>query len=177
MYGPIAAQVNLGLQLVAFALILAGVRYAIKTHRAYASGNDDETKKGSRYEWVHKNLMTSAVVVSGIGALFWMIPNFLLGWNYGTSFPEYGTGGYQSYLTLFGAYNEHWYLIPVMVTLGVLTSVLGVYLVLRMRWSRFPQRLAVQNFRPVMITTWSLWVLNVFVGIAVYYFFAYLAVG
>ncbi|MBI3840511.1 MAG: hypothetical protein HY297_00900 [Thaumarchaeota archaeon] len=153
------------------------MRYAIRTHKSYAAGTEEGSNLGAKSEKTNKNLMTSAVIVSGVGAVFWMVPNFVFGWNYGTSFPEYGTGGYGSYLTLFGTYNPHWYLIPAMVAVGSATAFLGVYLVLRMRWSGFPRRLAVQNFRPVMITTWTLWVLNVFIGFIVYYFFAYTGTG
>jgi hypothetical protein len=148
------------------------------THNAYSSGTEEGSQKGQRTERTHKNLMTSAVLVSGVGVLIWMAPNLMFGWNYDLgSFPGYGTGGAQSYLTFGGAYLPHWYLIPVMAILGTVTAVLGVYLVLRMRWSGFPQALVIQNFRPVMITTWSLWVLNVLVGIAVFYFFAYVGTG
>jgi hypothetical protein len=175
---PSGAELNLTLQLVAFGLILVGVRYAIKTHNAYALGTTEGGEKGQKSEKTHKNLMTFAVLVSGLGAVIWMVPNFLFGWYYDLgSFPGYGSGGYWSYFAQFGVYNPHWYLIPIMVVVGSLTAFLGVYLVLRMRWSRFPQRLAVQNFRPVMITTWSLWVVNVLVGILVFYFFAYLGTG
>jgi len=169
---------NFVLQLLAFVLILFGVRYAIRTHNAYRLGTDEGNERGAKSEWVHKNLMTSAVLVSGLGVIIWMVPNFIAGWNYDySSFPGYGTGGYPSYLTQFGTYNPHWYLIPIMVAVGSVTAFLGVYLVLRMRWSRFPQRLAVVNFRRVMITTWSLWVVNVLVGILVFYFFAYAGTG
>jgi hypothetical protein len=171
---PSGAELNLVLQLAAFGLILVGVRYAIRTHNAYALGTNEGSEKGQKYEKTHKTLMTSAVLVSGLGAVIWMVPNFVFGWYYDLgSFPGYGSGGYWSYFAQFGAYNPHWYLIPVMVVVGSLTAFLGVYLVL----SRFPQRLAVQNFRPVMITTWSLWVVNVFVGILVFYFFVYLGSG
>ncbi len=172
------AELNLALQLVAFGLILVGIRYAILTHKGYASGTEEGSQKGQKSEKVHKNLMTSAVLVSGLGALIWMIPNFMFGWNYDFgSFPGYGSGGYLSYYSQLGTANPHSYLITIMVIVGSTTAFLGVYLVLRMRWSRFPQRLAVQNFRRVMILTWSLWVVNVFVGILVFYFFAYLVSG
>jgi hypothetical protein len=172
------AELNLVLQLLAFLLILVGVRYAIRTRVAYALGTDAGSEMGQKSERMHKNLMTSAVLVSGLGVVVWMVPNFLLGWNYDFSTPlGYGTGGYPSYFAQFGAYLPHWYLIPIMVAVGSLTAILGVYLVLRMRWSRFPQRLAVQNYRPVMITTWSLWVVNVLVGILVFYYFAYVGTG
>jgi len=174
---PIGAQLNIVLQLVAFGLILVGVRYAIRTHNAYRLGTAEGDEKGQISEKTHKNLMTSAVLVSGLGVIIWMVPNFILGWFYGPGFPGYGSGGYTSYIELFGTYNPHWYLIPIMIGVGSATSALGVYLVLRMRWSGFPQALAVKNFRPVMITTWSLWVFNVSIGLLVYYFFAYLGTG
>ncbi len=175
---PAGAELNLVLQLAAFVLILVGVRYAITTHRAYSSGTEEGSQKGQRTEKTHKNLMTTAVMVSGIGVLIWMVPNLIFGWNYDLgSIPGYGTGGVQSYLSFAGAYLPHWYLIPLMATLGSVTAVLGVYLVLRMRWSGFPRALVIQNFRPVMITTWTLWVLNVLVGIAVFYFFVYVGTG
>lgn len=170
---PLGAELNLGIQLVAFLLILVGVRYAILTHRALAGGKEG----GAKHESTHKNLMTFAVVVSGLGTIIWMLPNFLLGWIYGSNFMGYGTGGYSSYLEYGGSYYAHWYLIPLMVVIGSLTAVLGVYLVLRMRWSKFPGALKVQNFRAVMITTWSIWVLNVLIGLLVFYFFAYLGTG
>ena len=170
---PLGAELNLGLQLVAFGLILVGLRFAIRTHRAFAAGKEE----GSRYESTHKNLMTSAVIVSGLGALIWMVPNFLLGWFYSNTGLGYGSGGYLSYLQFQGSYYPHWYLIPLMVVVGTLTAVLGVYLVLRMRWSRFPQALAVKNFRAVMMATWTIWFVNVLVGFMVFYFFAYVGSG
>ena len=154
---------------MAFGLLVVGLRFAVKTHAAYSKSSEDAGK----FETVHKNLMTAAVVVSGLGVVIWMLPNFLLGWNYKSTGLGYGTGGYSTYFEAGGNYLPQWFLIPVMVVVGTATAVLGVYLVLRMRWSGFPQRLAVQNYRRVMIITWSLWTLNVIVGILVFYFFAY----
>lgn len=175
---PLGAELNFGLQVIALSLILVGLRFAIKTHRGYAAGTDAGSQEGGKSEKTHKNLMTTAVMVSGLGALIWMIPNLYLGWFYSSSGLGYGSGGYLSYIQLpGGAYNEHWYLIPIMVMVGSITAFLGVYLVLRMRWSRFPQALAVQNFRAVMIVTWSLWFLNTVVGFLVFYFFVLVGTG
>jgi hypothetical protein len=170
---PFGAELNLGIQIVAFLLILVGVRYAILTHRFEAAGKEE----GERFERVHKNLMTSAVVVSGIGTIIWMLPNLFLGWFYGSNFMGYGTGGVSSYLEYNGAYYAHSYLIVLMVAVGAVTAILGVYLVLRMRWSGFPAALKVQNYRAVMIATWILWVVNVLIGLLVFYFFAVLGTG
>ena len=170
---PLGAEVNLAIQLVSFALILVGLRYAILTHNAFAQGKEE----GAKLESTHKKLMTSAVLVSGLGAAIWMVPNYFLGWSYDPNGFGYGTGGYQSYYLFQGIYNPHWYLLLFMTVVGTITAVLGVYLVLRMRWSRFPEALKVRNYRAVMITTWSLWFLNVIVGIFVFYYFAYLATG
>jgi len=46
-----------------------------------------------------------------------------------------------------------------------------------MRWSRFPERLKVQNYRRVMISTWSLWFVNILVGFVVFYYFVFVATG
>ena len=165
---PLGADLNLALQVVAFVLILVGLRYAVLTHRANAQGKEG----GKGPEAVHKNLMTTAVIISGVGSIVWMIPNFILGWYYGSSGLGYGTGGYTSYLSYSGVYLPQWFLIPIMVVLGVVTAVLGVYLVLRMRWAGFPRSLAVKNYRSVMILTWSLWFINVIVGLLVFYYFA-----
>lgn len=148
-------------------MILIGLRFAVKTHGAYSSGSQD----GSRLEGFHKNLMTSAVAVSGLGVLVWMVPNFLLGWFYGPNYVGYGSGGYGSYFGIAGTLNSHWYLIVIMVVFGSVTSFLGVYLVLRMRWSRFPEALKVQNFRRLMIVTWALWSANILVGYLIFYFY------
>ena len=121
--------------------------------------------------------MTSAVVISGIGTLVWMVPNLFLGWFYGQAGLGYGSGGYLSYFSFQGALYAHWYLIVAMAVLGSATAFLGVYLVLRMRWSGFPRSLAVKNYRAVMIATWSLWVLNMLVGLLVFYFFALVGSG
>ncbi len=56
-------------------------------------------------------------------------------------------------------------------------AILGVYLVLRMRWSGFPESLKVKNFRAVMITTWSRWILDFLVGVLVFYLFALVGTG
>jgi uncharacterized membrane protein YozB (DUF420 family) len=169
---PIGAELNLTLQVVAFGLLLVGLRYAIQTHKAYAAGKEE----GQKLETVHKNLMTAAVVLSGLGTVIWMVPSLFLGWYYKPSKGlGFGSGGYTSYFYQFGsttAFLPQWYLIATMATLGTVVAVLGVYLVLRMRWSGFPQRLAVQNYRRLMTVTWSLWALNFLVGLAVFYFFA-----
>jgi hypothetical protein len=170
---PLGAEVNLGIQTVSLVIILVGLRYAVMTHRAFAKGSEN----GAKLESTHKNLMTSAVVVSGLGAIVWMIPNLLLGWFYDTTGFGYGSGGYQSYFLIVGAYNAHWYLLVMMAGLGSITAILGVYLVLRMRWSKFPEVLKVQNYRAVMITTWSLWFVNILVGFLVFYYFAFLQTG
>jgi hypothetical protein len=170
---PVGVVFNLTAQLVSLALILIGLRFAIRTHNAYAAGAED----GIKFEDVHKNLMTSAVIVSGLGVVVWMVPSFILGWFYGPNFLGYGTGGYSSFFGIAGTYNPHWYLLALMVTIGPITSFLGVYLVLRMRWSKFPERLKVQNFRRVMITTWSLWFVNIIVGLLVFYFYVYIGSG
>ncbi len=152
---------------------MTGLRYAILTHNAFAKGAED----GIKLEGKHKNLMTSAVIVSGLGAIIWMIPNYFYGWFYGRGGLGYGTGGSDSYYSLLTTPNPHWYLIDFMVGIGSITSFLGVYLVLRMRWSRFPERLKVQNYRRVMISTWSLWFVNILVGFAVFYYFVFVATG
>lgn len=170
---PVGVVFNLATQVVSLGLILIGLRFAIKTHGAYAAGSEQAAK----LEDVHKNFMTSAVIVSGLGVVIWMVPNFSLGWFYGTNFLGYGTGGYSSYFSIAGTYNSHWYLILLMVVIGSVTAFLGVYLVLRMRWSRFPESLKVQNFRRVMIVTWALWFLNILIGFLVFYYFAFLATG
>ncbi len=172
---PLGAELNLGIQVVSLTIILVGLRFAILTHNAYAQGKEE----GAKMEWRHKNLMTSAVIVSGLGAVVWMIPNYLFGWyyDYTNGGLDYGTGGYSSFYATAGNVNPHWYLIDFMVGIGSLTAFLGVYLVLRMRWSKFPERLKVQNFRRVMITTWSLWFVNIIIGFGVFYYFAYLVTG
>jgi hypothetical protein len=176
-YIPLGAELNLGLQVVALVLILMGLRYAIRTHKGYASGTDAGSQQGTKSEKTHKNLMTTAVLVSGIGVLIWMMPNLLYGWFYNQGGLGYGSGGYLSYFVFSGVYNSHWYLIAIMAIVGSVTAFLGVYLVLRMRWSRFPQVLAVQNFRAVMIVTWTMWFLNLMVGFLVFYFFVLVGAG
>lgn len=143
------------------------------THAAFAQGKEE----GAKLESKHKNLMTSAVIVSGLGTAVWMVPNFLLGWFYGPDGLGYGTGGYSSYFAFQGTYLPHWYLLVFMALVGIITAILGVYLVLRMRWGGFPEALKVQNYRAVMITTWSLWFINIVVGFVVFYFFAVLQTG
>jgi hypothetical protein len=165
---PLVSELNLGLQIAALLLIVVGLRFAIRTHSAHSRGSAD----GSRSEAVHKNLMTAAVLVSGVGTVVWMVPNFFFGWFYQGGGLGYGSGGYASYFGQNGAYWPQWFLIPIMVIVGTATAVLGVYLVLRMRWSAFPKRLAIQNFRSVMIITWVLWLINVVVGLLVFYYFA-----
>ncbi len=119
------------------------------------------------------NVMTSAVALSGVSVLSWMLPNFILGWFYGSNLLGYGTGGVGSYFGDDGQAWPHGYLIAIHVCLGGIAAVLGAYLVLRMRWRRLPRFLAVRNYRAVMRFTWATWFLNVFVGYAVFYFFAF----
>ena len=170
---PLGVVFNMSCQVVSLALILVGLLFAMRTHRAYSTGADD----GIKFEEVHRNLMTSAVFVSGLGVLVWMVPSFVLGWFYGSNLLGYGSGGYSSYFGIAGVYNPHWYLLLLMVVIGPLTAFLGVYLVLRMRWNRFPEALKVQNFRRVMITTWILWFVNIIIGFLVFYFFALVGTG
>lgn len=174
---PLGAEINLGLQAVSLAIILTGLRFAIRTHNGYKAGTDEGNQAGAMAEGSHKNLMTAAVLVSGAGVLTWMVPNFILGWFYNQGGLGYGSGGYVSYFEFAGSLYPHWYLLLFMVVVGSVTAFLGVYLVLRMRWSRFPQKLAVKNFRAVMITTWGLWFLNIIVGFLVFYFFALVGSG
>ncbi len=174
---PLGAEINLGLQTVSLAIILAGFMFAIRTHKGYKMGTDEGNQAGAKAEGSHKNLMTAAVLVSGVGALIWMVPNLLLGWFYNQGGLGYGSGGYLSYFQLAGALHPHWYLLLFMGVVGSLTAFLGVYLVLRMRWSGFPQRLAVKNFRAVMLTTWGLWFVNIIVGFVVFYFFVLAGTG
>ncbi|MFI5404815.1 MAG: hypothetical protein ACHQYR_03710, partial [Candidatus Gagatemarchaeaceae archaeon] len=95
---PVGAELNLGIQVISLAIILLGLRFAIKTHNAFAQDKED----GAKMEWRHKNLMTSAVILSGLGAVVWMIPNYVFGWFYTNAGLDYGTGGYPSYYTTFG---------------------------------------------------------------------------
>ncbi len=176
-YIPLGAELNLSLQIVALLVILFGLRYAVRTHNGYKAGTDEGSQAGAKAETVHKNLMTSAVIISGLGAVIWMIPNFISGWFYSQGGIGYGSGGYTSYFEFSSSVYPHWYLILIMVAVGSVTAVLGVYLVLRMRWSRFPQALAVKNFRAVMITTWSMWFVNIMVGFLVFYFFVLVGSG
>ncbi len=168
---PIGSEFNLVMQIVAFALMLIGLRFAIRTHKAYAV----QGKNAGKLETTHKNLMTTAVLVSGLGVLIWMAPSLILGWTYTPGGLGYGIGGYKSYFCCqTNFYLSHWYLLAAMFDLGTLSAIFGVYLVLRMRWSRFPKFLAVQDFRAVMIFTWVVWFLNVLIGFVVFYFFAFL---
>lgn len=123
------------------------------------------------------NLMTAAVAVSGFGLLVWMLPNFLLGWGYGKGGLGYGTGGYASYLEYHGTLLPHWYLIVIHVALGSLVAFFGVYLILRMRWRRFPRSLAVRNYRTLMMATWVMWVVDIAIGYAILYFFVLAGTG
>ncbi len=169
---PIGAELNLVIQLIAFGLILVGLRFAVQTHKALAAGKEE----GQKLETAHKNLMTTAVLLSGLGTVIWMVPSLILGWYYSPSKGlGFGTGGYTSYFYQFGSTSallSQWYLIAAMATLGTVVAILGIYLVLRMRWSGFPQRLAVQNYRRLMIITWGLWALNLVIGLTVFYFFS-----
>ena len=123
------------------------------------------------------NVMTAAVVLSGAGLLVWMLPNFLLGWEYSAEGLGYGTGGYESYLQYGGSLLPHWYLIVIHVILGSVAAVSGVYLVLRMRWRGFPRFLAIRNYRALMIGTWATWTADIVVGYAIFYFFVFLHAG
>jgi uncharacterized membrane protein YozB (DUF420 family) len=171
---PLGAEVNLALQSLAVGLLVVGLWAALRTHREL---HDAGRTGPPPSEWLHKNAMTAAVVVTGIGLVVWMVPNLLLGWYYSAHGLGYGSGGYASYFTAGGGPLPHSYLLWIHIPLGVLVVALGIYLVLRMRWSRFPARFAVQNFRAVMIATWILWMVNFVVGVAVFYYFAYAQTG
>ena len=158
----------MGLQTATLVLLLIGLRYGVRTRRTMASRSGG-TSSARR---THSNLMTGTVVLSGLGLLVWMLPNFVLGWGYGTGGLGYGTGGYESYLRYGGSLLPHWYLIVIHVILGTLAAIFGVYLVIRMRWRRFPRFLAIRNYRGLMIVTWGIWFVDILVGYAVFFFFA-----
>lgn len=169
---PLGSELNLGLQTLALLLLFIGLWFAFRTHREVAGGTSLAPS-----ERFHQEIMTAAVLVSGLGLLLWMLPSLLDGWYYSTSGLGYGQGGYQSYFSYAGVPLKHASLLVVHILLGAISAVLGVYLLLRMRWKRFPKWLAVRNFRAVMVLTWSVWAVNVFVGYAVFYYFAYAQTG
>lgn len=171
---PPGAELNLGLQGTAVALLLVGLWAGIRTHRELHAPNPTGPPPS---ESLHKNVMTAAVGVSALGVAIWMLPNLLAGWYYSSKGLGYGSGGFDSYFTLGGAALPHAYLLWIHIPLGALVVALGVYLVLRMRWSRFPPRLAVRNFRALMVATWVLWMVNFAIGLAVFYYFAYAQTG
>ncbi|MDE1819599.1 MAG: hypothetical protein KGJ23_06205 [Euryarchaeota archaeon] len=168
---PLGAWMNLVLQSGALVLLLIGLVLAIRAHRAIAEGKAEAERHVNR----HMNIMTTAILLSGAGLLLWMLPSFYLGWYYQKGGLGWGTGGWQSYVYQYQSSVPltHGWLIVIHVALGSVAAILGVYLVLRMRWSGFPEALKVRNFRAVMITTWIVWFSNVLVGYLVFYYFAY----
>ena len=170
---PLGAVINAALQTVVLALLLVGLRYGARTRRAMRERSD----RASSYRKVHMDLMTAAVGVSGAGLLLWMLPNFLLGWNYGATGLGYGSGGVASYLEYHGTLLPHWYLIVLHVATGSVAGAFGVYLVLRMRWKNFPRAWSIRNYRGLMIFTWIVWFLNIWVGYAILYYFALVGTG
>ncbi|MCI4318555.1 MAG: DUF420 domain-containing protein [Thermoplasmata archaeon] len=171
---PPGAELNLALQGIAVGLLLVGLWAGIRTHREMRAPTPAAPPSS---ESLHKNVMTAAVGVSAMGVIVWMIPNLLSGWYYTSTGLGYGTGGYDSYFTLSGAALPHAYLLWIHIPLGALVLGLAVYLVVRMRWAKFPPRLAVRNFRALMIVTWVLWIVNFAIGLAVFYYFAYVQTG
>jgi hypothetical protein len=169
---PLGSELNLGLQTVALLLLFLGLWFAVRTHREIAFGASPAPS-----ERVHRELLTAAILVSGLGLLLWMLPNLLYGWYYSPSGLGYGQGGYQSYFAFAGIPLEHASLLLAHIVLGAVSAALGAYLLIRMRWKRFPKWLAVRNFRAVMVLTWCVWAINVFVGYAVFYYFAYAQTG
>ncbi len=123
------------------------------------------------------NLMTGAVALSGVGLVVWMLPNFLLGWGYGTGVLGYGTGGFQSYLGIGGHPLPHADLVILHVLLGTATAALGVLLVVRMRWGRSTEGPSIGNYRFVMVATWVMWFTNIFLGYAIFYYFVIQGTG
>ncbi len=170
---PLGATLNVGLQTATLVLLLLGLRYGVRTHRALQKGMES----ASVAEGIHMNLMTSAVAVSGVGLLVWMLPNFLLGWGYGTNLLGYGTGGYQSYLESSGVALPHAFLLILHILLGGIVAVLGALLVVRMRWGRVPRAPSIGIYRLVMVATWAMWFTNILVGYAIFYYFAILGTG
>jgi uncharacterized membrane protein YozB (DUF420 family) len=169
---PLGSELNLGLQTVALLLLFIGLWLAFRTHREIAAGASPAPS-----ERFHREVMTAAVLLSGLGLLLWMLPSLLDGWYYTASGLGYGQGGYQSYFSYAGVPLKHASLLVAHILLGAVSAALGVYLLLRMRWRRFPKWLAVRNFRAVMVLTWCVWAVNVLVGYAVFYYFAYAQTG
>ncbi|MCI4363020.1 MAG: hypothetical protein L3K13_01765 [Thermoplasmata archaeon] len=169
---PLGSEINLGIQTVALIFLFVGLWFAFRTHRELRSGAAPAPS-----ERIHREIMTAAILLSGIGLLLWMVPSLLDGWYYSTSGLGYGTGGSQSYFAYAGMPLKHASLLLVHIALGAISAALGVYLLVRMRWKRFPAWLAVRNFRAAMVVTWCVWAANVFVGYAVFYYFAYAQTG
>ncbi|MHB8567629.1 MAG: hypothetical protein ACYC7D_13385 [Nitrososphaerales archaeon] len=67
------AQLNLGFQIIALVLLLIGLSCAVKIHK------EQESHSPQKSENAHKNIMTLAVIFSGLGTVIWTVPNFLLG--------------------------------------------------------------------------------------------------
>lgn len=170
---PLGAELNLGLQLSAMALLIAGFYLAFHAHRRTGPAID----LPGRAIFLHMNVMTLAITLAGVGLLVWMLPNLLLGWYYAPSGLGYGQGGIQSYFELGSGLTPHWYVLVAHLALGLTVAALALYLLLRMRWPAFPRRLAVVNFRRWMQVTWLLWIVNVAIGLAVFYFFVWTGTG
>ncbi|MCI4323147.1 MAG: hypothetical protein L3K03_03870 [Thermoplasmata archaeon] len=168
---PLGAELNLALQSGALALLSLGLVYGHRSHREFARGGPVPSEN------VHKNIMTAAILLSGIGLVVWMIPSLLSGWYYTPGGLGYGTGGSGSYFSYGGTPLPDANLLMAHIVVGSIVAVAAVYLLLRMRWAGFPKRLAIQNFRWLMIGTWCLWVANTVLGYLVFYYFAYKQTG
>lgn len=100
---------------------------------------------------VHEKWMFAAIILAAVSFFAWMAP---------------------SYIRYFDVIVNEFYTFGVMITnihvvLGVVSGILAVYIVLRMKFD-LPERFKVKRVRRLMRTTFTLWLLTFVFGLAFY---------
>jgi uncharacterized membrane protein YozB (DUF420 family) len=98
--------------------------------------------------------MFTAIVLVGISFFAWMAPSYIGNWH----------------VIVEEFYSPGVIITNIHVILGVISGVLAIYIVLRMK-SDLPQRFTVKRVKRLMRTTFTLWWLTFIFGVSFYIFY------
>ena len=104
---------------------------------------------------IHEKWMFTAIVLVAISFFAWMAPSYIKNLN----------------LVVSDFYTPGIIITNIHVLMGVTTGVLALYIIARMKFD-LPERFTIKKIKPLMRTTFTLWLLTFFFGVLfyVYYF-------
>jgi uncharacterized membrane protein YozB (DUF420 family) len=103
-----------------------------------------------RFE-VHEKWMFSAIVLVGLSFFAWMVPSYISNWH----------------VILEEFYSPGVIITNIHVALGIVSGILAIYIVLRMKFD-LPPKLTVKRVKRLMRTTFTLWWLTFIFGLSFY---------